>query len=416
MGTVMKKYYFHLFYFLYYGSFAGFWNLINVYYEIGGCTGTQIGVITSVSLMIGMVITPLWGFIGDVTGKYKKLLGLSYLLTILTLGFYILHRGFTWYLLCAVVLEIVRAGASPLLDHEAINYAKHANTDFGKIRSFGSAGYICGNFLTTIVLTATGTYQSMIVIYILLVGVNLVMLPFCPKPELAQREAVNVQMAINTEEKKKSKSSHFWMNGRKQKEPNKNGPAIGKLVRNSDFRFIIFLACITCSMMSSASNMVGTHMVKTLHCNENLVSVYSLVSALPEMIMLGCVNQFVKKIGYRRMYLLSIGMLFLRTIGYAIAGNAVIFLLFSVLQCFTTGMHAVCNLQLIDHIADKDTKATALTIYYAAFALSRAVFGYLWGAIYQYFGSYTIFAVEAVVALVALGIAFRNRFLKQVDA
>lgn len=382
----MRDLYFDLFYFLYYGSFAGFWNLINVYYEIGGCNGTQIGIITSVSLIVGMLVTPLWGYIGDWTGKYLKLLGLSYILTIIVLLLYVLRSGFSWYIMCALILEIVRAGANPLMDHVAMQYTLEYGRDFGKIRSFGSIGYIFGNFLTTFCITFFKSYHVVIYIYMLMAFGNLVMLPACPK----LKEHVGGGQA-------------------------KEKLQIKPLIKNQRFWLLLFVASITCSMMSSASTMVGTHLVSTLGCNDNMVSVYSLVSALPEMLMLKYVNQIVKKIGYRKMYLVSIAMLFLRAFGYACAHEIGLFLLFSILQCFTTGLHAVCNLQVINRIADKSVKATALTVYYAAYAMTRAVFGYIWGAVYQYFGSFMIFKLEAVIAVLAFVTVLFAPFFRKID-
>ena len=391
----MKKLAFYALYFLYYESFAGFWNLINVYYELNGCSGDQIGIISLASLMIGMLVTPLWGYIGDITRKYRGCLWVCHFLTFSVLFLYSVSKRFPWLLMCAVLLEIVRAGAAPLMDHITIHFLQESHQDFGPIRSLGSTGYIFGTFVTTFLIERTQDYQFVITIYIISeVLILLLVALFIPAQKESPRQMRRAENGSN---------SKLTVDG------------IRQLLHNKNFLFLLVLSCITCSMMSSATTMIGTHLIRTLGCSENWVSIYTVVSSVPEILMLRYANVIVQKIGHRKYYLMMIVSLIVRCLGYAVFPNPVAFLAFSALQCFTSGVHSVENLQLIDRAADEHSKATAITFYYTAYACSRAVFGYIWGVVYQLRGTFAIFGLEAVIATFALALAYFTPYLRNIE-
>ena len=69
---------FQVFYFLLIGAVGCFTPYINVYLEQSiGLNGSQIGLITAISLILGVCVIPLWGIIGDKTRKYNLMLMIS---------------------------------------------------------------------------------------------------------------------------------------------------------------------------------------------------------------------------------------------------------------------------------------------------------------------------------------------------
>ena len=61
---------FQVFYFLLIGAVCCFTPYINVYLEQSiGLNGSQIGLITAISLILGVCVIPLWGIIDDFTSS-----------------------------------------------------------------------------------------------------------------------------------------------------------------------------------------------------------------------------------------------------------------------------------------------------------------------------------------------------------
>ena len=49
-------------------------------------------------------------------------------------------------------------------------------------------------------------------------------------------------------------------------------------------------------------------------------------------------------------------------------------------------------------------------------SIAKAIYGYVFGSIYQYFGSYTIFTVSLILVLIAIVILFRTQRFAHLDA
>ena len=59
---------FKAFYLIYLGAIGSFIPYINTYLEKNaGLSGSQIGLITAISLVLGVCVIPIWGVVGDKT-------------------------------------------------------------------------------------------------------------------------------------------------------------------------------------------------------------------------------------------------------------------------------------------------------------------------------------------------------------
>ena len=68
---------FQMFYFVVLAALGCFIPYINVYLENNiGLGGSEIGLITMISLILGVCVAPLWGILGDKTKKYNLFLSI----------------------------------------------------------------------------------------------------------------------------------------------------------------------------------------------------------------------------------------------------------------------------------------------------------------------------------------------------
>ena len=64
-------------YFLYYTGFGIYLPFINIYYSHIGLSGLEIGLINTLSPLVGMLSAPLWGILNDRFGKTRVLLAIA---------------------------------------------------------------------------------------------------------------------------------------------------------------------------------------------------------------------------------------------------------------------------------------------------------------------------------------------------
>jgi PPP family 3-phenylpropionic acid transporter len=130
----------------YYFSFMGGWGFIlpflNLFYISLGFSGTQIGLISSVSAVVGMIASPIW------VSEVKKLPRAGRVLQIALLFGGLGYLAIGMQSIYAVILMIVffhaliASGIMPLSDSMAVMVASESGNGYGSVRAFASLGWI----------------------------------------------------------------------------------------------------------------------------------------------------------------------------------------------------------------------------------------------------------------------------------
>ena len=95
---------FKTFYLVYLAAVGAFIPYVNTYLEkTCHLSGSQIGLITAISLVLGVCVIPLWGVAGDKTRKYNALLQFSLAATLVVLYFYSKQTVYPMIVLCAIL-------------------------------------------------------------------------------------------------------------------------------------------------------------------------------------------------------------------------------------------------------------------------------------------------------------------------
>ena len=167
---------FQAFYFLLIGAVGCFTPYINVYLEKSiGLEGSQIGLLTAISLILGVCVIPLWGIIGDKTRKYNLLLMTSLGTSIVILYFYSKQTVYIGVLIFALLLEVARLGSGPMSDTITMNYTAKHGGNYGSIRGMGSLGYVVGSMAVGFLADIYGLDGPLFTTYIILLGLALLL-------------------------------------------------------------------------------------------------------------------------------------------------------------------------------------------------------------------------------------------------
>lgn len=365
---------FQLFYFLLIGAVGCFTPYINVYLENSiGLNGSEIGLITAISLILGVCVIPLWGIIGDKTRKYNLLLMFSLAASIVVLYFYSKQTVYLGCIIFALILEVVRLGSTPMADTIAMNYTAKNNGNYGSIRGMGSLGYMLGSMAVGFLADIFGLDGPLFTSYMILLGVALLICFTFPKAD--EKES----------EKEKPKKGNFK-----------------DLLLNKNFLFILILVIMTQIVVDSSGAYAGNHLITTLKGDNSLISWLTFVQVLPEFLFLMIASKVIKKLGYKKFFLLATIPMALRMFTYALVPNSYVFVIVSIVHCLGVACSTVASLAYIQETVNPAVFGTAVTLLNAAMNIGKAIFGYIFGNVYQYYGSYKLFLIGAIIVSIAI--------------
>lgn len=361
---------FKLFYFIFIGSVGAFTPYINVYLENNmGLTGTQIGLITSLSLILGVCVIPIWGVAGDKTRKYNALMKFSMAGTLVMVALYYQAATYSMVILCAIGLELIRLGTTPMADTLATDYCYKSEKSYGSIRGMGSLGYMLAGMFVGFLADHFGLDGPMFATYASLLII-----------------AIGISFGFPKDPKKEEIS---------EEEQIKKG-SFKQLLTNKNFLFILFFAMFSVIIVDSAMFYGGNHLINTLGGPDSSVSWMTFATVLPEVAFLMIADNFIKKFGFKKFYLFAIVTMILRFGVYSFTNNMYIFLMVSTVHCFGVAVSTVGNLLYIRRSVSPAVLGTAITLLNASLTLGRAIFSYIFGFIYENGDSYMIFIVGTV--------------------
>lgn len=375
---------FQTFYFLLIGAVGCFTPYINVYLEKSiGLKGSEIGLITAISLILGVCVIPIWGIIGDKTRKYNLLLMFSLGASIVVLYFYSKQTVYWGCVIFALLLEIVRLGATPMADTITMNYTAKTNGNYGSIRGMGSLGYMLGSMAVGFLADIFGLDGPLFTSYMILLGIALLICFSFPKTD--EKEA----------EKEKPQKGNFK-----------------DLLLNKNFLFMLGLIMMTQIVVDSSGAYAGNHLISTLKGDNSFISWLTFVQVLPEFLFLMIASKVIKKLGYKKFFLFATIPMAIRMFTYAFIPNSYVFVIVSVVHCLGVACSTVASLAYIQESVNPAVFGTAVTLLNAAMNIGKAIFGYIFGNIYQYYGSYCIFMISGIIVVFAVVII---TFTKRLD-
>src|SRR5574342_1162280 len=131
---------------VYYFTFMGGWGFVlpfmNLFYVSLGFSGKQIGLITSVSALVGMVASPLW--VSEVKQHQHAQRFLQAAILLGAIGYFLIgnQKEFPYILLLVFLHSLAASGIMPLSDSMAVTVAQEADTGYGSVRVWASLGWI----------------------------------------------------------------------------------------------------------------------------------------------------------------------------------------------------------------------------------------------------------------------------------
>lgn len=376
---------FKLFYLFTYFGLGAFLPYINLWLEKQRhFNGLQIGIITSISMLVGVLLLPLFGIISDKTQKPKQILILSLTIMIILLQFYQRQHMYIFILIIAALFEVFRNAASPIADTIASKYSNDHNKNFGLIRTFGSFGYLLGSVCIGMLLDYFGLEGITFVtysIFLLLAIISATQFPNTSVDTNRPKEKIN----------------------------------IFKILRNKKFYTLFLFVIFSTTLIDVSVSFIGNHFSKTLHASESFIGIYTFVMVLPEILFLPFAIKTMKKFGFKNFYLLTGISVAIRLGISAFTSNPYILLMAPFVHFMSVATSTVGNIYYIRKNFNENEIATVITLLGASIGIVRAIYNLLFGVIYGTLGSHAIFLIAFILCFISIILIFQTNIFTTLD-
>lgn len=175
---------FYFFYFATLGVLAPYWSL---YLKSVGFDAVAIGQLMAL-LMVSRIVAPnVWGWVADHRSRRMQVVRLAAALTVVAFVGAFLGTGFWWLALVMLVFSFFWNASLPLLEVTTMNYVGREPGAYGRVRLWGSLGFIASVLVLGAVIEAHGPWWVLPALLGLMLGIWLfsLALPESEMPALA---------------------------------------------------------------------------------------------------------------------------------------------------------------------------------------------------------------------------------------
>lgn len=159
---------FYFFYFATLGALVPYWGL---YLKSIGFTPLDIGMLMAL-LMISRIVAPvLWAWIADHRAQRMRVVRLAALLTVVTFAGVFFGTGFWWLAAVMMAFSFFWNASLPLLEVITLNHMDGQPGAYGRVRLWGSLGFISSVVLLGIVIDAHGPRWVLPALLLLMLGI-----------------------------------------------------------------------------------------------------------------------------------------------------------------------------------------------------------------------------------------------------
>lgn len=353
----------------FYSAQAIFGTYLNLYLNDVGFSKTQMGMFTSLSTLLVLIVQPLWGYVSDRSKTKNRILNLLLIAGATTiLGFY-LNINYWWIMVVNCLFCVFYNPVPPLLDNLSLESSKSI-FDFGHIRLGGTVGYAIG------VLTAgqlmQNQYRRMFYMISLLLLCAFICLQFVP-PVMGYRQ--------------KAKKSSFK-----------------ELLSDKKifcFIFMNFIFSLGTVIYYSYYPLYFT----TIGGDSQKVGILMFVTAVSEVPFWLIAGRLTERFGYKKMMVVAAVVTGLRWTTLSIAMNPLAAICINLTHgfCFVTLNY--CIVTYINVHVPRDLRATGQSMNnMVTTILSRVIGGVLIGYLSDIFGVPTMLRLAGAAAFIGAGI------------
>lgn len=357
------------FYFCFYAAGASLVPFLPIYYAGLGFRGSQIGFLTSISPLMMLISTPVWGAISDLTQRHKASLFLS-IGGALTAVFILSRLDlFTPIIIVVLIFAFFSSPIIPLVDNSVMSLLESRRYLYGKQRMWGAVGW--GISAPFIGLQADNLgIQWIFIGYLFWLGLGFFIVFGLPiKPVRRQ--------------------SSFLHNLR-------------QLISKREWLLFLVTVYISGSNLSIITNYLFLYL-KEMGATQTLMGWGLTIATISEIPVLYFADRLIKRFGAQGVLILSLGASVVRAFGYAVVSTPLAALVLQLFHGLTFSAMWAAGVSYASENAPPGLGATAQSVFFSVvFGLSGITGGFLGGILFEKFGGVGMFVWSGSGVLIAL--------------
>lgn len=358
----------------------GGWGFVlpfmNLFYVSLGFSGRQIGLIASVSALVGMLASPVWVSEVKKHPYARQLLQVAILLG--GIGYFLIgnQKDFPFILMLVFLHSLAAAGIVPLSDSMAVTVAQEANTGYGSVRAWASLGWI-GSVLTSGWLVEHFGYIAAFIgvtsMWIFASGVVTFIQShhFCSKSSTALPQT-NLRLAF------------------------------GRVIANRTLLGFA-LALILIGFLNSGVLQFEYVFLEELGASKRLISVAGILSAIVELPFMIYADRIVRRVGGHRLMFVAMSLIFLQRILVFLFPFIPTILIIRFIGGVSFSFYTIAFVNLISTQTNPSETGTVLALYTVTIGgLVNIIAAPVAGSIFDAIGAHWLYLLSASGYLIGM--------------
>jgi PPP family 3-phenylpropionic acid transporter len=372
-------------YFLYWGSLAPFIPFMGLYYASIGLSGSQIGLLGSLRAIVSFVSAIALAFLSDVLRRRKLILIICISGMIAALLVFPHMLSFATLLPIVALYSVFLSPATAILDEAVLRALKNPR-DYSKVRVGGSYGWGMIVFAAGIIINLPAVPLSiMFSLHIFFLVLLLALVLYLPEVK-----------EIGPSETKGASFADVWA-----------------LLRRPGFALWMLIIFLWGIADASVINFLFLH-IQGLGGSSVLMGAAMTIGIVGEITGFTVAKRVQHKVGARRMMVLSFALRILWYAAVALIKHPLMILPIQVLNGSSFSMIESGSVAYFNERAPRRIGTTAQAVRSAVLMrLSTAVGSLICGALYQAYGSATMFGIMGIVSSISLVFALILRSVER---
>ncbi|WP_078544977.1 MFS transporter [Litchfieldia alkalitelluris] len=370
---------FSLVYFFFFFGLGSLTPLLSVYLKGDiGLTGTQIGMIMSITPVVMIIAQPMWGMLTDYTQKPRIILSFTLIISAIIGIIYSSVSSYLALILVAAILSFFQSSIIPIADSLTISYVQKVKGNYGALRLWGAVGF-------AIAVLFAGRLSEMftmsVIFYCYSVMLFITALLTWKMPGERSSVQVDLKKGINT----------------LMKMP----------------KFVLFLlATFMIFGPISANNVYFGLLITDIGGTLTGVGIAFLLGAGSEAPFMKVAGNWIERLGMLKVLGLAGLVSGLRWVLYFFDPSLTLIYITTIAQGISVGLFIPAALQYVRDISPKSVNATAVSLYAAiGNGLGSWFCTYVGGIIFDLSGILTVYLFFSLITGIGLVILFVINFI-----
>lgn len=377
---------FGVFYFLSFAAIALHGIYGNLYFQRRGLSKFELGVLSTIPAWLNAVVPLMWGFFSDALRRRRLPMVIMHLGTAFFYPTFWFWDGESFWLLCVLMgfFTFFFSGTIPITDAWVLSHLARRGGDYGKLRSWGSLGFVVPLLGSMWVLRRSelATAESLLPVFIGFTGFRLVSSAWT----LVLPDAVPAE----------KRSPLEWRRLKSYTRP---------------FALVFFFSMFMGRFIFGPYYTYFSIYLDELGIADGFKGLFWVVAVGAETVLMAVSGRILKRFGEVFLLVAGLGAMAFRLFVFSLEPAWYFVLLVQTFHALTFGGTHVASMRIIHRITPESFRASGQTFLGALLGVGGVLGGMvggLWAEAYGLAGLYRFLGVLAAFTTVLVGIGFRR--------